>query len=172
MTINVRATSHTRLKARVHYTLGTFIGGKSGAGPSSLHITLEGPTEYVTTRWMKRVYGFLHGIKWIVLLVTWILFQNHLLGVGLIQNRKTMALRMLTTVGLFYLTTCEDPTWIIKIAFGWGHGHTWLHTTLDSPWPHNMILEVCWDGLQTLFFGLSQFHGHGSWVVCKVALRS
>jgi hypothetical protein len=80
MTINVRATSHTRLKARDHYTLGTFIGGKSGAGPNSLHITLEGPTEYVTTRWMKRVYGFLHGIKWILLLVTWIFFPKPPLG--------------------------------------------------------------------------------------------
>ena len=36
----IRATSHT------------FIGGKGGAGPSSLHITLEGPTEYVDARWM------------------------------------------------------------------------------------------------------------------------
>jgi hypothetical protein len=27
---------------------------------------------------------------------------------------------------------------------------------------HYMILEVCWDGLWTLSFGLSQFHGHGS----------
>jgi hypothetical protein len=33
-----------------------------------------------------------------------------------------------------------------------------------------MILEVCWDGLWTLSFGLSQFHSHGSWLVCKVAL--
>ena len=29
-----------------------------------------------------------------------------------------------------------------------------------------MILEVCWDGLQTLFFWLSQFHGHSSSLVC------
>ena len=35
-----------------------------------------------------------------------------------------------------------------------------------------MILEVCWDGLWTLSFGLSQFHGHGSWLVCEVALSS
>ena len=34
-----------------------------------------------------------------------------------------------------------------------------------------MIWEVCcWDGLWTLCFGLSQFHGHGSWLVCEVAL--
>ena len=65
------------------------------------------------------------------------------------------------------------PTWIkkfIEIAFGWRPGHTWLHTTLEGPWPHYMILEVCWDGLWTLSFGLSQFHGHGSWLVCEVAL--
>jgi hypothetical protein len=48
----VRATSHTRLRANDHYTSSTLIGGKGGAGPSSLHTTLEGPTEYVNTRWM------------------------------------------------------------------------------------------------------------------------
>ena len=48
----IRATLHTRLRARDHYTLSTLIGGKGGAGPSSLHTTLEGPTEYVNVRWM------------------------------------------------------------------------------------------------------------------------
>jgi hypothetical protein len=33
-----------------------------------------------------------------------------------------------------------------------------------------MILEVSWDGLWTLSFGLSQFHGHGSWLVCEVVV--
>ena len=47
-----RATSHTRLRARDHYTSSTLIGGKSGAGPSSLHTMLEGPMEYVNARWM------------------------------------------------------------------------------------------------------------------------
>jgi len=38
-----------RLRARDHYTSSTLIGGKDGAGPSSLlHATLEGPTEYVS----------------------------------------------------------------------------------------------------------------------------
>jgi hypothetical protein len=31
-------------------------------------------------------------------------------------------------------------------------------------------LEVFWDGLWTLSFGLSQFHGHGIWLVSEVAL--
>ena len=47
-----KATSHTRLRACDHYTSSALIGGKSGAGPSSLHTTLEGPTEYVNARWM------------------------------------------------------------------------------------------------------------------------
>ena len=34
-----------------------------------------------------------------------------------------------------------------------------------------MMLEVCWDGLRTLSFGLLQFHDHNSWLVCEVALR-
>ena len=68
---------------------------------------------------------------------------------------------------------CEDPRdrKFIEIAFGWGPGHIWLHTTLEGSWPDYMILEVCWDGLWTLSFGLSQFHGHGSWLVCEVALK-
>ena len=39
---------------------------------------------------------------------------------------------------------------IEKITFSWGPGHLWLHTTLERPWPHYMIWEVCWDGLWTL----------------------
>jgi hypothetical protein len=64
----LRATSHTRLSARDHYTSSTLIGGKGGAGPSSLlHTTLEGPTEYVNARWMYSPHGFLHGIVWLML---------------------------------------------------------------------------------------------------------
>jgi len=39
--------THTRLRARDHYTSSTLIGGKGGAGPSSFCTTLEGPTEWV-----------------------------------------------------------------------------------------------------------------------------
>ena len=42
-------------------------------------------------------------------MVTWIIFKNHLLKVGLTQNWETMALQMLTTIGLFYFNMCEDP---------------------------------------------------------------
>ena len=43
-----------RLSARDHYTSSTLIGGKGGAGRSSLHTTLEGPMEYVNARWMLK----------------------------------------------------------------------------------------------------------------------
>ena len=42
-------------------------------------------------------------------IVTWSIFKNHLLEVGLTQNQETMALRTLTTVGLFYFIMCENP---------------------------------------------------------------
>ena len=41
-------------------------------------------------------------------MVTWIIFKNHLLEVGLTQNWETMAFRMLTTIELFYFIMCED----------------------------------------------------------------
>ena len=41
-------------------------------------------------------------------MVTWIIFKNHLLEVGLTQNQETMTLWTLTTVGLFYFIMCED----------------------------------------------------------------
>ena len=50
--VGLLATSHTRLRARDYYTSSTLIGGKGRAGPSLLHTTLEGPTEYVNAIWM------------------------------------------------------------------------------------------------------------------------
>ena len=69
--VRVRATSHTRLRARDHYISSTLIGGKGGAGPSSLHTTLEGPSGYVNERWMSSQHGFLNGIQRIM-------FHGHL----------------------------------------------------------------------------------------------
>jgi hypothetical protein len=42
-------------------------------------------------------------------MVTWIIFKNHLLEVGITQNQETMALWMLTTIDLLYFIMCEDP---------------------------------------------------------------
>ena len=69
------------------------------------------------------------------LMVTWSIFKTHLLEVGLTQNRETMALRMLTTVHLFYSIMCENmhEQNFIKILFGWRPRHIWLHTALEDP---------------------------------------
>ena len=42
-------------------------------------------------------------------MVSWIIFKNHLLEVGLTQNRETIALQTLTTVDLFYIIMYENP---------------------------------------------------------------
>ena len=42
-------------------------------------------------------------------IVAWTIFKNHLLEVDLTQNQETVALRILTNVGLFYFIMGEDP---------------------------------------------------------------
>ena len=101
-------------------------------------------------------------------------FQNRLLKVGLTQSRETMALRTLTTIDLFYFIMCEDPheQTSIEIAVDWGSGRIQYDFTLHFRVRDHTTRcwRVCWDGLWTLSFGLSQLHGHGSWLVCEVAL--
>ena len=166
---------HTRdWEPVANYTSSTLIGGKCWAGPSSLHTTLEGPMEYANARWMWRLSWFLHGIKWIMFHGHLDCFHKPLLG-GM-PNTKPEDHGIPNAhnrwfILLFYHV--RGPAWIksIEFAFGRGRSHIRLHTTLEDPWPHYMILEMCWDGgLRTLSSGLSQFHGHGSWLVCEVAL--
>jgi hypothetical protein len=101
--------------------------------------------------------------------------KNHLLEVGLTQNQETMAPQTLTTVGLFYFIMCDDPHEYIEIHWN----IIWLRARahMGSHYTRGFVtslhdLKVCWDGLWTLSFGLSQFHDHGSWFVCEVALST
>ena len=41
-------------------------------------------------------------------MVTWTIFKNHLLEIGLTQNREIMTLRTLTTIDLFNFIMCEN----------------------------------------------------------------
>jgi hypothetical protein len=43
-------------------------------------------------------------------MVTWTIFKNHLLEVGITQNWETMPLQTLTTVGFFYFIMWKDPS--------------------------------------------------------------
>jgi hypothetical protein len=123
--------THTRLRAHDHYTSSTLIGGRGGAGPSSLPTTLEGPTEYVNARWMYTLYGFLHGIKWIMFHGRSVCFQKPPLGDRPNTKLGDYGIWTLTTVDLFYSIMCEDlyEKNIIETKFGWGTGHIWFHTT-------------------------------------------
>jgi hypothetical protein len=96
--IGVKATSHMRLRACDQYTSSTLIGVKAGAGPSSLHTTLKGPTKYVNAIWITTWHRMNH-VSWSLELFS----ENHLLEVGLTQNEETTSLQMLTTIGLFYI---------------------------------------------------------------------
>ena len=107
------------------------------------------------------------------LMVTWTLFQKSPLGGT--SNTKAGNHGALNAHSLWFILFYHvwGLTWIesTEIAFGWGPGHIWLCTTLEDLWPHHMILKVSWDGPWTLLsFGLSQFHGHDSWLECEVAL--
>ena len=76
----------------------------------------------------------------------------------------------------------EDETpreWkIIEIAFGWGPGRIRLPTTRKGLWPpHYMslgrpLVTFFWTLKMLWSRGFSKCHGHGSWLVCEVALRS
>ena len=63
------------------------------------------------------------------------------------------------------------PAWIethwISIWLG-AQSHMASHYTWGSVTTHT---TWCWDGLWTLSFGLSQFYGHNSWLMCEVALN-
>jgi hypothetical protein len=103
-------------------------------------------------------------------MVTWIVIKNYLLEVGLAQNREIVAFECSQPLVYFSFYHVWGYSWI---EFHWTS--IWLrapslYTTLEGPWPQNMVLEVCWDGLWTLSCGRSQVHGHGSWLVCEVAL--
>jgi hypothetical protein len=77
-------------------------------------------------------------------------------------------------VGLFYFIMCEDPTWI-EIIWNSIWLRAWVHMTSHHTWGPVTILHDFWRCVGTAFghfsFGISQFHGHGSWLVWEVVLR-
>jgi hypothetical protein len=71
--------------------------------------TLEGPTEYVSECKMDvKVYMDSYmASNGSCFMVTRTIFENHLLEVGLTQNREIMALRTLATDDLFHFIMVE-----------------------------------------------------------------
>ena len=160
----LRATSHTRLRVHDHYTSSTLIVGKGGAGPCSLYTMLEGATKYVNARWMLSLHGFLHGIERIM-------FHGHMdycqkPPLGGRPNTKPHDHGTLNSYNRRFILLYHvwRPT---KIKIHWNS--IWLRVRA------HMASHYTWASITTLhefggvlgrpldtFFGLSQFHGHGS----------
>ena len=133
----VRPTSHTRLRTRDHYASSTLIGGKGGAGPSSLHTMLEGPTEYVNARWMSSLHGFMHGIEWIM-------FHGHL---DYFQ-KLSLGGRLITKPG-DHGTMNPHNRWYSM--FYHVRGPAWIEIDWNSIWLRShMISHYTWGSVTTL----------------------
>ena len=63
---SLRATSHTRMKAKDHCILRSLIGQKGWDHPSLLHTRRWRPKGSWKLSQMKRLHGFLHGRLWIM----------------------------------------------------------------------------------------------------------
>jgi hypothetical protein len=122
---------------------------------------------------MWSLHRFLHGIQWIM-------FHGHLdyfskppLG-GTSNTKPRRPWHPKHFQMLIYSILSCVKTHVNKNSLKWYlvEGPVTCDFTLHLrvPWPHYMRLEASWDGLWTLSCGLSQFHGHGSWLVCEVAL--
>jgi hypothetical protein len=91
-------------------------------------------------------------------MLTGIIFNNHLLDVGLTQNQETMALRTLTTVGLFYFYHMWGPAWIeIQWSSIWlrTRSHMAAHDTGGSVTTLHDIGGVLGRPLGTFFWALT-----------------
>ena len=91
-------------------------------------------------------------------MVTWIIFENHLLEVGLTQNQETMALRTLTTVDLFYFYHVWRPAWI-ETHWNSIWFRAWAHMTSHFTWEsvttlHDFEGVLGWP-LDTFFWALT-----------------
>ena len=95
------------------------------------------------------------------------------LEVDLTQNRETTALWTLNAVDLFYFIMCEEGPHDRKSS---------KEHLVEGPVTNDFTLHlrihdhIAWfwgcvgtTALGHFSFGLSQFHGHGSWLVCEVA---
>jgi hypothetical protein len=127
-------------------------------------------------RWMQdgcKVYmDFLHGIEWVM-------FHGHLECF----QKPPLGGRPKTKLG-DHGTPNADNHWFNVFYYVWGHACIEIHgnSIRLRAWSH-MTSHYTWGSVSTLhefedvlgrpsdtFFGLSQFHGHGSWLVCEVAL--
>ena len=105
------------------------------AEPVLVHFTLRLRDQ--RTKWIQdecKVYmDFYMALYGSCFMVTWTIFKNHFLEVGVPQNRETMALRNLTTIDLLYFVMWEDPS---RIEIHWNSiwSRARSHTTSQYTW--------------------------------------
>ena len=110
----------------------------------------------------KKVYECKMDVKstWIpmtsngsCLMIIWTIFKNHILELDLTQNRETM-----------HETPNAHKCWFILLYHMWGP--PWIEIHWHNIWLRarsHMALHYTWGSVTTQ-------HGHGSWLVCEVAL--
>ena len=121
---------------------------------------------------MSSLHGFLHGIQWIMFHGHLDYFQEPPLG-----GRPNTKLEDLGTPNAHYrlfilFYHVWGPAWI-EIHWNSIQLRVWLcmashYTSRSVTTLHDY--EVSWNGPWILSFGFSQFYGHGSWLMCEVAL--
>jgi hypothetical protein len=122
---------------------------------------------YVNARWMYNLHGFLDGIKWIM-------FHGHL---DYFQ-KPPLERRSNTKLG-DHGTLIAHNCWFILFYHVWGSAWIKYHwNSIRLRAQSHMTSHYTWKSVTMLHefgnfsFGLSQSHGHGSWLVCEVALRT
>ena len=126
-----------RLRGRDHCTWSTLIGRKGWASPSSFTLRLRDQR----SMWMQNgcivymdIYMALNGSCF---MVTWIIFKNHLLEVGLTQNQGTPN---------------AHNCWFILFYYVWGPARIEIHW--NSIWLRSrsrMTSHYKWGSVITLF---------------------
>ena len=89
-------------------------------------------------------------------------------------RRKMLGYASMCSLGRAWVGTvfCRSLENFIAIAFGWEPGHIGLaHYTRGSVTAIHDFRGILGQPLDTFSFGLSQFHGHGSWLMCEVDVK-
>jgi hypothetical protein len=107
-------------------------------------------------------------------MVTWIIFKNRLLKIGLTQNWETMALRNLITVDFLFILSCVRTHMNKKLlTYCLVEGLVIYDFTLDlRVREHATCFWKCLRKAFGHFFWALTISWHGSWLVCKVASRT
>jgi hypothetical protein len=160
--MQVRATSHTRLRPRdqyIHFKQSHWWRRRS---PSKFASHYAWGTNGVSM-WMqdgcKSLHGLLHDIKCIMFHGHSDYFYKPPLGSRPNTNPGDHGTPNTHNHWFILFHQVSWPIWIeFHSNYIWlrARSHMTSHCTRASVWPHYMISEVCWDGLWTLSFGLSQ----------------